>query len=306
MRLRRRLLAIGVTAASAATAITAILTSHHDPQGRVDGPVAAAPPGVAAILADAPEFGIRNQFICTGTLVSPQRVITAAHCIDDKPPSAAGDSHLQGNPPISAMTFKVRVGSIDRTAGGDLVTVKSHSRHHGWDWGREGGAMDDLARLELQRPTWTEPAEVAREVATPGQRVELYGWGLARNAAGEPPVILHRTEMLVLDTTACAGAEFRPSWAITENEICTGHPDGAGPCAGDSGGTLFTHIGQAVSSTSRSHGTCRKTVSANTSLPQYRPFIVEPVARRSRLAVLPRRRSRPARAPAGCHRPGTR
>src|SRR5438445_6248879 len=87
----------------------------------------AATPWMASLQYDAPDFGVTAHHTCGATLVFRNWVVTNAHCVTDPPAQAATASkalHFRdgGLPiPTSAKKFFVRVGSHDRTQGGETV-----------------------------------------------------------------------------------------------------------------------------------------------------------------------------------------
>src|SRR5436309_1839666 len=86
--------------------------------------------------------GDPNFPMCTGSLYAPGWVRVNAHCATN-----------QDGSPIdpAAWQLHVRVGSTDRTTGGDTATVTAVIPVPGWDWGQldAAGRVDDYALLKL-------------------------------------------------------------------------------------------------------------------------------------------------------------
>jgi secreted trypsin-like serine protease len=103
--------------------------------------------------------------LCTGSVISPTKVLTAAHCT--------------ASPAIMA----VRTNSTLAFAGGDVHPVTQVAINPGWNHGFIG----DVAVLTLGSPTSAPPIQLAdpsadSAVTGPGARVLVAGFG-ARNPA---------------------------------------------------------------------------------------------------------------------------
>jgi secreted trypsin-like serine protease len=103
--------------------------------------------------------------LCTGSVISPTKVLTAAHCT--------------ASPEIMA----VRTNSTLAFAGGDVHPVTQVAINPGWNHGFIG----DVAVLTLGSPTSAPPIQLADASADsvltgPGARVSVAGFG-ARNPA---------------------------------------------------------------------------------------------------------------------------
>jgi len=103
--------------------------------------------------------------LCTGSVISPTKVLTAAHCV--------------GNP----ATMSVRANSNLAFAGGDVYGVSSAAINPAWN----RGFLGDLAVLTLGTPTTAPPITLAdasedSTLTAPGTPVSVAGFG-ARNPA---------------------------------------------------------------------------------------------------------------------------
>ncbi|OKJ98982.1 serine protease [Amycolatopsis sp. CB00013] len=226
---------------------------------------------MASLQYDAPAYDRYARHTCGGALVFRSWVVTGAHCVTDMP----GDPNAV---PTAAKTFFVRVGSKDRTGGGETAKVTQIVIRPGWQWG-EGAPqkqVDDLAMLKLDHPVDLQPIQLSPQAAHPGERVRLYGWGSDDPAV--PPTDLPR-RLQQLDTTVlapekCAGA-FQSA-----GEICTDNPNGTdGPGHGDSGGPAVRISGGVAQLV----GTCSRSVakhpgvkpSVYTSAPDFRQWLYD-------------------------------
>lgn len=180
--------------------------------------------------------------LCGGTLVSPVRVVTAAHCVFDD----LGDE-------VAPSTVTVAVGADDRLtlAGGQQRGVLAVQAHPSYDpladLSDVSAIFDDAAVLTLDSPV-TEGARVrAIGLATTatdalvagGAALRVSGWGTTSAVApgatnsGSPSVQL-KMATVHEQASACA-----TTYGVTAPDpvICAADP-GTDSCQGDSGGPL--------------------------------------------------------------------
>lgn len=165
----------------------------------------ADPAVVALVMTDW--LGNYDSF-CTGTLIGPKTVLTAAHCVDEV-------SDLR-------IAFGARV---DRPT--QIIQIKSQQRHPDYDpYGRRAG--NDLGLIELATPAQgVQPHTFNTESLTKdwvGLEVRHVGFGLTSamdNSSGnEKLTVSYKVR------------------AVTPVEIESG-ASGRQTCAGDSGGPAF-------------------------------------------------------------------
>jgi trypsin len=214
-RIRRTLLAL--TAVSACLATTAA-PSNAVVGGR-DAP-AGAYPSIAEIT-----FG--KSFLCTGTLIAPNWVLSAGHCAS----MTAGVTGSLVNWP--APLIDVRIGGV-QSGGGELVPVRRVVGQPDYLL----GSGYDISLLELSRNAANAPTHVANADAlwAPGTMESIVGWGTT-SEGGDTPDRLQEAEVPITTDAYCAGAydEFDPA-----TMVCAGFPEGGvDTCQGDSGGPLF-------------------------------------------------------------------
>ena len=216
------LLLVGASAFGCASTV-----EQHDVAGVdeiVNGRVASSADGMARIMfADQPW--------CGGTLVAPNWVLTAAHCIDEK----------------NAADLAVRIGDIDLRSGGAARAVIGTHPHENFD---SSSLQNDVALLELA-PTavahkTTSLAGCAdADTLTVGGSVDVFGWG-ATDASDEhsQSSVLQTATSTVVDCapfgeTGVKGDVIYRNLDQTK-VVCVGDASGvANACAGDSGGPLF-------------------------------------------------------------------
>ncbi len=169
--------------------------------------------------------------LCSGTVISPTRVLTAGHCVGNLP------------------TMLVRAGSDSAFAGGEAIGVSDVTYAPGFAHGFD----NDLAILTLQTPTTATPIQVATPAENaaytqPGSPLSVAGFG-NRN----PLAVGKQRIGLLTATDVIAKSCPLPTWAICDSGTRVGtafrklnrrikkRPVLRTVCSGDSGGPLVAN-----------------------------------------------------------------
>ncbi|HEX8647148.1 MAG TPA: serine protease [Thermoleophilaceae bacterium] len=188
---------------------------------------------------------------CTGTLISPDTVLTAGHC-------SSIDLGTVGTPVTwPAQSIQVRVGSY-RDGDGESVPVRSVVGHLNY-LATKGY---DISILKLARNSTKPPVRVAgageRSIWSAGSIASVAGWGVLEDGGTAGPDTLQEADVPILTDEYCGSAysDFDP-----KTMVCAGYAEGGiDTCQGDSGGPLFGHAGdglRVVGSTSFGDGCAR-------------------------------------------------
>jgi len=194
--------------------------------------------GDPASIADFPSLAFlaaQNKFACTGTVIAPRVVLTAAHCVEDL--------EVGGFTAPSEYTVVTGRSTPRQNGSGNVLRVSATHVFPRFD---PGSAYGDAALLVLQSPTPAPPIALAgvadAALYAGGAGVLLAGWGLTSPNASAPPQALHSTSNVVLDPSACKTRtkSYYPPFSTT-GQMCTIDPPDRrnGGCFGDSGGPVI-------------------------------------------------------------------
>ncbi|WP_409491206.1 S1 family peptidase [Amycolatopsis sp. cmx-11-12] len=232
MRLRSLVLLAG-TAFMALLGSTAPAASAAEPSGAqpmiIGGQYAQSGPWAARLF-------VNGQQNCSATIIAPQYILTAKHCV------------------ASSGSYTFRIGSLDQQSGGTMATGSTITRH----------ASADLAivRLTSSINATYAPLGTTSNVAV-GQNVQVYGWGATSQCGSEINCQSRYLKVATVRVNSVNCSDYNGGVAVCANRV-----DGI-TAGGDSGGPMFSGGRQVgVASTSdRSNNT------AYTNITRYRPWI---------------------------------
>jgi hypothetical protein len=189
-------------------------------------------PNVVALIMTGPN----GSSLCTGTLVAPNVVVTAAHCVLPQEVGVATQAEVTAATSVLFDRLSLNAG------GGTIVRAANTQPQPAFDINNLG--QHDIGIVVLsQRVSGRAPAPIIRDanLVRAGAQVTLVGYGISSiNADGTANQDSAGTENVLTNKSTIPCASLGGSDA---NLICFDQSDGKGSCNGDSGGPAFSVSG---------------------------------------------------------------
>jgi secreted trypsin-like serine protease len=224
----RRLARLALPLLAAIALLAPALSQGEDAHTSVVGGTSAEAGEYPWQIALLKKQGNSLYFICGGTLIGVQRVVTAAHCTSG-----------------SAGSLKVLVGTQLLNSGGSILNVTSYADHPSYSSRR---SRFDAATLELGSSAVTAGGQTMPLIGpegsaddglwAPGDMLAISGWG-STSEGGSIPNQLREARVPRVSDITCGQSDYYGSAFHAPTMVCAGFAaGGVDTCQGDSGGPL--------------------------------------------------------------------
>ncbi|EGZ29928.1 hypothetical protein PHYSODRAFT_469077, partial [Phytophthora sojae] len=160
--------------------------------------------------------------ICGGTLIAPEYILTAGHCIK-----------------TDEMDMTATFGTNSSSGAGDLtVPIVEGFRHPLYNKTKH---LYDVGLLKLEKPVKRKMAKLCAEDGSDnkvGTMGTVLGWGRTETSGSLGSPMLMQLTTPVISNAECGKFE-KYVGRVTEGMLCAGTGEGEDTCNGDSGGPLI-------------------------------------------------------------------
>ncbi len=172
--------------------------------------------------------------LCTASLVAPNWILTAAHCLVDHDGSVTDPSGIS-----VFLGYDWDKGVCENTRE-EIGRVIIHPDYYS----AGAGFRNDAALVEILRPAAADPVKILTPgdeawLAPSGTTATVIGWG--RQIDGSYPRALRTVDIPLMTPEDCRENSFWTSEVVHERTLCAG-VEGRGIWSGDSGGPLVVSL----------------------------------------------------------------